>query len=591
MEYTCRLYKNTGFNSVNIPDSPALLNQMSYIDVPALNLLQDYDLPEVSVRAFFDDIKDVDYCKIGNFYYAVQGPPIMTSGDTATLSLVFDGTVSAGGPAALEILDGVTNRVHVTDDSYGLYNSNDPYMAPAYDMDVVVDVSTGDFSGSSYTFIETTLDLITMGHYLDRGASSPAVTATSDSGKNVTYPLAKYIPGDIKTEYVSNLGGTPISLPDTEGQVLYWRGANESPTLSNGIDVARSLGIENSISAQFTIPAGMIVAPSTSTPIIGTLTGKYTNSNTSGVPFIYGTAKNNRVWYGSQTPYTLSSCAGSSMSANAEEIYNGAANPSVLTFSDPRREGKPYFRFNPLNGVNALAGGKHKECFRNCISGLTWRSVPMVFTSKSGSVLDQIRFKNSNDMSDLVLSQEHLNTGLTSIGSLFGMAGSQATLAAKGELNPVGLFSTAVEKGAAAGMSEHLYKQYKERVLAQRAIEMQEFQISQNVNVPDIRFALDPQLMADVLGNGFIVSRVVYKDADIARIDRILTAYGYKHSKVLQAGDFNNRLYFNYVEARVTVGNLPRWWADMISAQLSNGVRVWHVKPNHQYYNNNPVRT
>ena len=73
------------------------------------------------------------------------------------------------------------------------------------------------------------------------------------------------------------------------------------------------------------------------------------------------------------------------------------------------------------------------------------------------------------------------------------------------------------------------------------------------------------------------------------RIDKLLTMYGYKKTKALEATDFSNRQYFNYVEAAVSVGNLPRWWADGISAQLANGVRIWHVKPNSSYYANNPV--
>lgn len=576
---TCRVYFNTGFNAVNIPDSPALLNLMSFADAAVLDLNQERFLPMVRIRSDWNTVKNGDYCKVGDFFYFIDNI-YMSSGDVAELTLTPDFVTSAGGPASLEIIDGVTNRVHVTDDSYGIYTEEDPYMQPAYDMDIAVDVTTGDFSGSSYTFVETTLDLITLGHYLDSGATPPAVTAVSDTQAEVTYPVAAYIPGDIKTDYVANIGGTAYSLPDTNGQVLYWRGDTESPALSKGINVARSLGIEQSISAQFNIPAGFIAAPSLSTPIIGTLTGVYRVNVTSGVPFVYGTANNNRVFYGSQSKYTLVSCAGSSMSANAEEIYDGSANPSVLSFADPRREGKPYFRFNPLNGVSALTGGKHKDAFRNCVAGIPWRSVPMVFTDKSGGMLDQIRFNSSQQMSDLAFQQAGVNRQLSN-----AMTGALVTAnLAEGKM------SGAVSATMAGAQTELNYQQYKDRMLLQKAQETQQFQISQNVNVPDIHFAIDPQLCADVMGNGFFVARAIYKAEDIARIDKILTAYGYKFTKQLTAGDFSSRTYFNYVEASITVGNLPKWWADGVAAQISNGVRVWHVKPNHSYYANNPVR-
>ena len=37
--FNCRLYKNSGFNAVNIPDSPALLEELNYVDVQPLDIL------------------------------------------------------------------------------------------------------------------------------------------------------------------------------------------------------------------------------------------------------------------------------------------------------------------------------------------------------------------------------------------------------------------------------------------------------------------------------------------------------------------------------------------------------------------------
>ena len=80
--YTCRVYKNTGFNSVNIPDSPALLDSFAidgitpnfqYQDLPVLDLNQERFLPYVKVRCSWSDIKDADFCRIGDFFYAIDG--------------------------------------------------------------------------------------------------------------------------------------------------------------------------------------------------------------------------------------------------------------------------------------------------------------------------------------------------------------------------------------------------------------------------------------------------------------------------------------------------------------------------------------
>lgn len=588
--YNCSVWVNSGFNAINIPDSPALLNSISHLDFPVLELNQERFLPEVRIRATWEQIKNADYCKIGDFFYSVDNV-FMSSGDVAVLSLTPDFVTSAGGPAALTFLDGVTSRVHVSDDTYGLYGEDDPYMAPAYDMEVMVDVTTGDFSGSSYTFVETTLDLVTLGTYLDSSTSNPpAITAVSDSQAEVTYPVVSYIPGDIKTDYEANIGGTAYTLPDTHGQVLYWRGPSESQLLTDGINVARSLGIEESISAQFNIPSAFIQAPTLSTPIIGKLTGSYGLHTVSGVPFEYGIAYNKRVFYGSQTKYVLASCSGSTMSVNAEDIYDGAANPVVASFADPRREGKPYFRFNPLNKVDISSSGKHKDAFRNSVAGMPWRSVPMVFTSKSGSILDRTQFDAATLRQDTMFQQASQNR---IVNNVFGFAGSLGNMiGALGNEDPAGgVFGSAIQGGLSEAQRNMTYKDYKQNYLLQKAAEKQQFEISQNVNVPTINFAADPQLCADTMGNGFFVSRVVYSARDISRIDKILTAYGYKHTKQIEASDFTNRQYFNYVEAAVSVGNLPSWWATGIAAQISNGVRVWHVtRPSSAYYTTgNPV--
>ena len=158
--YNCTLYLNTGFNTINIPDSPALVNGMSSISVPALDINQERFLPSVRVRATWVQVKDADYCKVGDFYYTIQSIT-MTSQDVAEISLIPDYITSAGGPAALEILDGLTSRVHVSDDSFGLYGGNDPYMNPAYDMDVISGVYK--FGGTVETFVESTLNLESLG--------------------------------------------------------------------------------------------------------------------------------------------------------------------------------------------------------------------------------------------------------------------------------------------------------------------------------------------------------------------------------------------------------------------------------------------
>lgn len=591
-QYTCRIYRNSGFNAVNIPDSPALLDTLgNYVDCYALDLNQERFLPIVKIRGDWASVKDTDYCKVGDFFYFVDDVQ-MIAGDVAQLTLTPDFITSAGGPGALEILDGVTDRVHVTDDSFGLYGADDPYMSPSLDMDIVS--ATEDFSSTGfYTFVETTLDLAMMGAWANLD-NVPALTCkdtnvTLADGTNpyVVVPNVEYLAGE--TNYSVQIAGVNKGLTSLYGQGCYCLGDSSdagTQALKKGIALARALGVDESISGIFSIPKRLINSATPGTFQSG-MQG-ITESFTMPVPFRYGSANNNRVWYGSYSPYTLTSAGGSSITANAEEIYNGSTNPQVVCVSDPRRSGKPYFRFNPLNGINIQSNAM--DFFRGSVAGKEWNNVPLVMTEKSGNLLDRINYDNSRMRADL--DYAHNETNKEAFDAVNKLNAWTAGIA--GGISGTGSginFGSAISAGVAEYQNNLRYSQYQDKYNMQKAIDEQQLKISQNVNVPDVKFPVSPDLFAEITGNGCMVSRAVYKSADISRIDKILTAYGYKYAKVLEASDFTNRTYFNYVSGSITVGNLPRWWADGISAQIGTGVRVWHVKPNHSYYSSNPVRS
>ena len=602
--YNCLLWSNSGFNSINIPDSPTLLMGMTHTTLPVLDLNQERFLSSVRVRASWDTVKNADYCKVGDFYYYVDSVS-MDSGDVAFLSLVPDFVTSAGGPGALNYLDGVTSRVHVTDDTYGKYCEDDPYMAPNYKLEVLS--NPFDFSSrDNYTFVESTLNLILMGEHYDTDYSE-AITAINadDTSYYVTYPKTYPIEGaNSNTDYSVQFpagSGSPTALDSPEGQAIYYLDPSLASfdTVMKGIQHARCLGVEESISGQYTIPAVFVQLASSTASKQVSLTGKTGLLTASNTPFEYATVKNKRVLYGSYTPYTLATAAGNTMKVNAEDIYEGETNPKVRYYADPRRTGKPYYRFNSLNGLSSST----LDFFRNAVGGAEWRSVPMTFTQKSGSAIDTMNFAASMMQHQQAIDQAKANynaqieQGVAS--GLLGMGSSGASLAGTdpSKVSSAGAVGTGINIAGnvlqAAYNVENAgrnYDQYKAKMALQKAIETQAFLANQNVVAPTVNFTAHPDLFNEITHNGCVVYRTIYSSADIARIDKILTMYGYKHCKPLAATDFTNRTYFNYVEANVSVANLPRWWADGIAAQISNGVRVWHVKPNSSYYTNNPVR-
>lgn len=594
-QYTVRVYFQTGFNSVNIPDGPAMLNgneqtvppttEFSYLDFPSLDLNQERFLPLVRIRTSWDVIKNADYCRIGDWFYFINGIR-MSSGDVAELSLTPDFLTSLGGVSQLVILDGVTERVHVTDDTFGKYASEDPYMAPAYEMDV--ESFTHRFTGDPVTFVETTLNLQALGRASLNGDLTASIARTTEldgdgNPYRVTYPTVPKLPAG--TKYSTQLLAGSFNLIDTKSQGLF-EVTDDTQVYDDwvreGIAQARSLGIEEAISGQFSIPSDFITLSNNQRFILRS-TGRKGTVSVTDLPFIFGTARNNRIFYGGYTPYTLATAAGNTVTAKAEEIYNGGTAPQVFYTADPRRTGKPYFRFTPMNSISADGW----DLFRNCAAGQQWNSVPLVMTNKSGSFLDQVSFDASQlrrDMAERFAQQKYYEGEAK---NQVGVVGDvvQNTLDFK-----FGSAATAaISRGTADFDRENEYNRYRRQSQQERALEEQAFGISQNVYVPSIRFPVDPALFSELTGNGFSVYRTVYKAADIARIDKILTAFGYRHTKILEPTDFTNRRDFNYVKASVSIGNIPRWWANGIAAQLAGGVRVWHKRPNPVYYTQNPV--
>ena len=594
-----RIYKNSGFNAVNIPDSPALLDSLqNFTDCYAIDINQERFLPKIRISApgGWAAVKDVDYVRVDNFYYFVDNI-WMSSGDVAELTLIPDFITSAGGAASLTILDGLTDRVHVTDDTFGLYGADDPYTAPALDMDIMS--YTEDFSSQGFhTLVETTLDLTAMGLASENNsvealtAFDPDEIADPDTGEKkqwVVFPKIDYLTG--QTNYSCDIGSHNYGLLSINGQGLFLIGDSNGMATKNlkaGIALARALGVEESISGQYSVPKRMVTLTDATPGIFQSgAKGNTSPFTIPAIPFKYGAnVNNNRVYYGKYSPYFLTAGSGSTMSAQAEEIYNGSTAPQVVCVADPRRTGKPYFRFNPLNGKNTQ--NDPKDFFRGSVAGKEWLSTPMVMNSAKGGLLDQLNYANSRALADLDRNQTKENYNNNYNASIATAAMNNTVALARQDVG--GIVSNTVNWLKNTALDWIGMEHYDQKYAAQKAVEEQQMQISQNVFVPSVQFPVAPDLFAEITGNGCMVSRAVYKNADISRIDKILTAYGYKYSKVLEASDFNNRTYFNYVSGSITVGNLPRWWADGISAQIGTGVRVWHVKPSPTYYASNPVR-
>ena len=620
MGFAVRLYKSTGFNSCNLPDGPGLLDQYQYVDSTTnIEWMQDRFLTEVSIQVSgWETVEDVDYVRVNNYYYFVTGIT-MTSTDVAKFSLAIDAFTTIKGVAGLYIMDGITERVHVTDDTYGKYAGDDSLLTPAEPLQVQCEWQNKNDAG--VVCVESTVNPVTTHVNRDAIEFTPnyngnnTITATA---VKVSVPAAK--PVRNKSVFIlpdkssGNDRGTGLFAVGKDDGVSI--NINES-FMQECLSDLRSLGLEQAIVAQVHYPTAMVQLAlwpgegGLTNEHVKTAKGKTGNVACSHFPYVmYPNVKNNLINYSNYTKYGLATCAGNECEFDPADIVEpNTSYPSVTFKADPHPEGKPYYRFKTVKGDSSSGG-----FWRNCIAGMPWRQVPLVFSLQSGSELTTMRFNASQTMAalgeDQRIAQFNLSQG-RSIGEMVAGAGNafggmfsnpSASQMKAGQTGPVmgsglniaqGLSNAfqSVAFGVYDYQTNNIMNQYAQaKYAADRKMELAEIAIAQRCVVPTVMFPYNSEILREEFGNGVLVYRYKYSDNDVARIDKLLTMYGYKFCKPLEKSDFSNRQKFNFIKcSNVTIAGHPKWLNDLVSEQLRNGVRIWHVKPDPVHYTNNPI--
>lgn len=624
--YSVRIFKRSGYNVINTPDTPERLAADSIPeDLPSVNILQNRRLSSILVACTNESAQDADYIKIGNMYYAIADFA-MQSVSTCLFSIVEKPLLSVGGVKAVaggasarfEILDGVTSRCTVKDDSWGAYTSDDPLTAPQEPLVLQTEWlspsggTTAPTISGDPILIESTVDL-----------SSQAFNQTGDTytddetGETVTVP--KTVP--IKTKEADHTTSFSIDgAKKSNGTEIFCRNdsgkaggsASEAGVIvDKGVSVVRQLGIESgSIISQYRLPkefcGGITVTYPFATGADGADTGQritlisgVNGRMSSGISPDYAPVKNKRVLYGNYNKYGLITCSGNSAEFNPEDL-GGETAPSISYKSDPRPKGKPYYRFTTIN--------RDSDFWRNCLPGSTWENVPLIYQGASGSALTRLNFDNERSIKSLEKQQYDETYDLRQAQNLAGVAdgivssisGGMAVESATtkkglekamGQMNSgnSGIFSSLVNMGATKVASH----QYNQMYAAEKANELSGLYQSTNVYAPTVNFPYDADILRDVKGNGVLVYKYHMSANDTKRVDKLLTMYGYKSAEPLTLENFQRRKYFDYVACSTVsvTGDYPRWLLDDIADELKNGIRIWHTKPNSSAYNDNPVRS
>lgn len=600
MSYNVRIYKNSGYNSTNIPDSPALLNSASYIDLPALDILQERFLQSIKVKALWSQVKDADYCRLTDgtdtWFYSVESVNMLAT-DVAELGVIPDFINSVGGIGAITILDGITERVHVASDNYGEWNSDDYLLTPNEPLQIKQTwYNTAQSVTNLRTVIESTVD-----PYLTADSEENVVFQDSTGNYSVCVPKVQ---GN-RQETAYKVGNADSAYSPKTCLYPFYNGTYLTD-LSDALATLRSLGIEQAVIAQVHLPSKFInFTLATQSDKSGhiyyyvqTAQGKDDIINTSGLDYEEYTVDNNLINYSAFMKYGLMTASGNGSEFDPADIFDrGVTSPNVRCISDPHTDGKPYYRFETVNGDNSTNG-----FWRNCVGGMPWKQLPLVFQGASGSAINTIKFNNSQAVNANAFSQAGTDYDYTMKANYLNAVGGLVS----GGLGAVGSALTGNIGGAVASISSTAfgigtqaineskmiadYGYYQKGYSLQRKSELANLAIANTVVTPTVNFPYNSDIIRDTYGNGVLIYRYVYSSNDVARIDKLLTMYGYKVAKALEKTDFTNRQNFNFVMCNnVSIGGFAKWINEGIAEQLKAGVRVWHVTPDVSKYTDNPI--
>lgn len=633
MSYILKLYNSSGFSKENIPESPQLLEQLEYLEIQSLNILQDRFLSEVSLRVQYEDVKNCDYCQVGNTYYFITNI-LSTSKDICKIFLTLDSLTTAGGIVNLDFLDGITERHHTgTEETFGKYTEDDPLLSCTEPLQIT---SYTEFipDPKGNTYVESTVDLKVMGQQTESKTYTDP-----NSGLEVTVPCTVSVPHS--TKYGINKpsdGTTPkIEFPEISGRCTFFSSTNgidggviENEYIKSGIQRCRDLGIESSILNQYTVSVDYSggINGSTENPDIISMDGTFKDSGITpdeGFNFIYDeNVKNLRILYGLNNQYEILCPNGNSGLYKPEDIYNEDEEetiyPHIWIFSDVRPDGSPFFRFKYLNKSGVELGKNCQTILNGCIKGSQWNSVPLTFTQKSGNRLDLYNFNSELKEFNVAAAQQNIGNEIALFSSGFNMLTSPLTLGLGGQqAEAVGMGPMPVNRASSKNYTQSLNNlnemtqtmggiggsigNFAQNVVNSQFIPyLQEnslhkmytnFGFSQHVTVPQVMFPFQSDTLRDILNNGFVTFRYRPSDNDLKRQDKLLTMYGYRHTDIFKKEYLTNRTNFNYIKCfnLSILTNIPQWLKEGCIAQLEGGVRVWHVLPDDSYYNNNPVKS
>lgn len=579
MLYTVTCYKETGFSRGNIPSSPAVIQNAASVTLQANQVwkMQDLFLSRVKLAMNWENASKIDYMKIGDKYYTVEGVEMVSGSDNvADFTIALDPINSAGGVSGFTIIDGWVERASPRTDVL-FDNIMDEPWSPKNEM--VSEPPLSIIAGNKVEqqpIIGSTIDLMD-----DVGAVAKTAIDSATSA-DVTFP---YIPMASHETHVF-IRGEPFNLtaaPELPGGALF-DASNE--TVLRNVSYAFGLSMQDGITSSYLVPKGYIGSGFSPNNGRWLAIGSDVISKSIDRPYRYGTyvPKNNKVFalFNNYSVFGISSFE--SKTFEAKDIANSDTQPSFVLYADLSPAGRPYFQPKTYHGRATLV-------FQEAVAGSNWLNNQITFNSSGQNIMANASYYNTqfNNLFNYIYSSRRAAVGripsmLSNIGTLYS------------SLNGIGkikdLFQIDAYKDLAQFGFDIAMEEWGRDVDYRTTVRNADFSFMESqVKAPDFYFNsnVSTSLFVD---NGFCVIQSHLSEGDMERFDRFLTMYGYADSRKLDKEDFTSHTHFNFVKAsNVAIKGPTMMLCNMISDYFAGGVRLWHELPNQEAMTNNPIKS
>lgn len=533
LNYTLTVYKNTGFNGLDIPQSPAVLEnatKQTYNDVYYLR--EDIDLPQIQVNDNYHNLADVDYVKLTSndvgspsyYYFAI---PHAMAGGTTRLALQLDALTTMGGAGNLDYISGWQERGHIAKSEDALFENIAPEdwspSQPLKNSQYQYVNTDGGVTGvvhpaNDLQIIITNIDLIALGKYIASGVPKNIIEVikggTIDPNNQDLIDELMYIPKISSSEHhtvfrmMSGTEGSSslinmdsLTIPNTCAYDV------TNPIVRNGLDLLFSCG-QLQLQGSYTIPKEYIIQSLSGTDMtyqgsVGSpregqyieITGNLSFATISALPFEYTegqyTPKNKKV-FSMFRSYTLTNPAsGSMITLPVYELKKGNNTaPVVRSWSDPTSTGKPNAKFDTDLSANVP--------FSDVVSGSNWINNQLLMEGASGSLWNNLNASLNQQSIQRGFEQEMYNAqvslanaGMQDLALTRQKYTEQANFAVKTGASVAGLFAggaggklgagvavASIGNLATAGMAQE--NMYLNQAIAQQQLENQMNQIVEN---------------------------------------------------------------------------------------------------------------